>query len=199
MTTLVITDVQNDFMPGGALGVPDGEAIVPVINRIIPHFDHVVATLDWHPANHISFASVHDQPVGSLYQGGQLLWPDHCIQDTQGSDFSKGLDVKSVEAIFYKGTDPMVDSYSAFFDNARNRSTGLEAFLRQSGLTNLFFVGLATDYCVLSSVIDALDLGFNVTLIRDGCKAINLHADDEARAIELMQQKGAKILDSSQI
>ena len=199
MKTLVIIDVQNDFMPGGALGVPDGNEIVPVINRIIPHFDRVLATLDWHPVNHISFASVHGKPIGSLYGENQILWPDHCIQDTPGSGFSKGLEVGNVEAVFYKGTDPMVDSYSAFFDHARNRSTGLEGYIRKHELTNLFFVGLATDYCVLSSVIDALDLGFAVTLIRDGCKAINLHPDDEKLTIEKMQQKGARIIDSMQI
>ncbi|HSX10725.1 MAG TPA: bifunctional nicotinamidase/pyrazinamidase, partial [Chlamydiales bacterium] len=185
MKTLIITDVQHDFMPGGALGVPGANAIVPVINRLIPKFEHVLATLDWHPPHHISFASSHGKKVGEkiLVAGHeQILWPDHCVQNTRGARLADGLHQERIEAVFHKGTDLKIDSYSTFFDNARTRHTGLAEHLRKHGLKDLYFVGLATDYCVLYSVLDALELGFNVWVIRDACRAINLKPGDEERA-----------------
>ena len=179
MKTLVITDVQHDFMPGGALSVPHGNEIVPMINALIPQFDHVIATMDWHPLNHVSF---------------ETLWPVHCVQNTHGANLGTGLHKERIEEIFRKGINPLVDSYSAFFDEARHRSTGLEQYWRDHQLNDLYFVGLATDYCVLYSVLDALDLGFQVTVIRDGCRGINLQPDDEEKAFKRMENKGAKIV-----
>lgn len=202
MKTLIITDVQHDFMPGGALGIDGANAIVPVINKIIPKFDHIFATLDWHPPHHVSFASAHHKKVGEVIKIGeveQILWPDHCVQNTRGADFAKGLHRERIEAIFHKGVDPKVDSYSTFFDNARKRSTGLADHLRKAHLKDLYFVGLATDYCVLYSVLDALELGFHVWVIQDACRAINLKPGDEEKALEKMATKGAKIILSSQV
>lgn len=202
MKTLIITDVQHDFLPGGSLGIPGGEAIIPIINRIMPKFDHVFATQDWHPRHHVSFASVHHKKVGEIIQVGdtaQILWPDHCIQNTHGAELAKGLHKERIEAFFHKGTDPKVDSYSTFFDNSRKRSTGLADHLRKHNLKNLYFVGLATDYCVLYSVLDSLELGFHTWVIRDACRAINLQPHDEERAIDKMRSKGAKIIQSVEI
>lgn len=197
--TLIVTDVQRDFMPGGALGIPGADAIIPVINRLIPHFDHVLAVRDWHPPHHISFASTHHKKPGEVVQIGQvkqILWPDHCVQNTQGSEFAANLDQKKIQAIFHKGIEPKVDSYSAFFDSARHRSTGLADYLRQHHLSELYFVGVATDYCILYSVLDAIELGFQTAVIRDGCRPINLKPRDEEIALERMRAKGARILQS---
>lgn len=202
MKTLIITDVQHDFLPGGALGIAGGDAIVPIINKLIPKFDHVFATQDWHPPHHVSFASTHKRKVGDVIHIGkidQILWPDHCVQNTHGADFAKGLHREKIEAVFHKGVDPKVDSYSTFFDNAWHRSTGLADHLLKRHLKDLYFVGLATDYCILYSVLDALDLGFKVTVIRDACRPINLHPDDEEKALEKMRQKGAKIITSQEV
>lgn len=202
MKTLIITDVQHDFMPGGALGIAGADAIVPIINQIIPQFDHIFATQDWHPPHHVSFASTHHKKVGDIIKIGemeQILWPDHCVQNSSGAHFAKGLHRDRMEAVFHKGVDPRVDSYSTFFDNARKRSTGLADHLRKHHLKDLYFVGLATDYCVLYSVLDALDLGFNVWVIKDACRAINLKPGDEERALEKMEGKGAKMIDSSEL
>jgi nicotinamidase/pyrazinamidase len=202
MRALIITDVQNDFMPGGALGVAEGDAVVPVINRILPYFDVVVATQDWHPPHHISFASTHHRKVGDKIRVGsleQILWPDHCVQKSRGADFAKGLQKDKIGEIFHKGTDPNIDSYSTFFDNARKRHTGLANFLRKKGCEDLYFVGLATDYCVLYSVLDALELGFHVWVVRDACRAINLKSGDEERAFAQMAERGAKIILSDEI
>ena len=180
---LILTDLQNDFMPGGALGIAGGDRIIPVINRLIPCFEHVIATLDWHPPHHISFASVKGK------------WPDHCIQNSWGASLVATLHQERIEAIFRKGVDQEVDSYSVFFDDRRRRSTGLADYLRAHNLQDLYFCGLATDYCVLYSVLDALDLGFSAFVIRDACCAI----EDEQGALEKMKQKGAKIISSSEI
>lgn len=202
MRALVITDVQHDFMPGGALGVRGANEIVPIINALIPKFDHVVATLDWHPPNHVSFASAHQKKPGEKIRIGaieQILWPDHCIQNTRGADFASGLHRDKIEAVFHKGVDAKVDSYSTFFDNARRRSTGLADHLRKRKLSDLYFVGVATDYCVLYSVLDALDLGFEAAVIRDACRAIGLEPRDEERALLRMSEKGARILFSRDV
>lgn len=200
--TLIITDVQHDFMPGGALGIEGANAIIPVINALIPKFDHVFATQDWHPPHHVSFAPTHNKKPGETIRMGeieQILWPVHCVQNTWGAELAKGLHREKIETIFHKGVDPKVDSYSTFFDNSRKRSTGLADRLKKNQLDNLYFVGLATDYCVLYSVLDSLDLGFRTTVVRDACRAINLHPGDEEKAIEKMRQKGAQIILSSEI
>lgn len=202
MKTLIITDVQNDFLPGGALGVKGGDAVIPVINRIIPLFDLVIATQDWHPPHHISFASAHLRKPGDVIQVGdrkQILWPDHCVQNTHGAELAKGLHREKVEAIFHKGTDPNIDSYSVFFDNARKRHTGLAPYLQKKKMKNLYFAGLATDYCILYSVFDALELGFAVWVIKDACRGIGLHPGDEERAFTQMQEKGATLIQSGEI
>ncbi|MES2273965.1 MAG: bifunctional nicotinamidase/pyrazinamidase [Chlamydiota bacterium] len=202
MRALIITDVQHDFMPGGALGVPNANEIIPLINRLIPKFDHVIATQDWHPASHISFAPVHRKKVGEVIVVGkveQILWPVHCVQNTRGAQLAEGLHQEKIESIFHKGVDPKVDSYSTFFDNARRRSTGLSDHLRKKKITDLYFVGVATDYCVLYSVLDSIDLGFQTTVIRDACRGINLHPGDEEKAFEKMRKHGAQIITSAEV
>ncbi|MBS0626505.1 MAG: bifunctional nicotinamidase/pyrazinamidase [Verrucomicrobia bacterium] len=202
MKTLIITDVQHDFMPGGALGIATANEIVPEINAIIPFFDHVFATLDWHPPHHISFADTHKMKPGERIRvgtGEQILWPVHCVQGTWGAEFADGLHREKIEAVFHKGSDPKVDSYSTFFDQSRRRSTGLADHLKKHNLHNLYFVGLATDYCVLYSVLDALELGFAATVIRDACRAINLDKWDEEKALRAMRDKGAKIIFASEL
>ncbi len=199
--TLIITDVQHDFMPGGALGVPGADAIVPIINALIPKFEHVLTVRDWHPPHHVSFASTHNKHSGDTIRIGdveQILWPDHCVQNKRGSKFAEGLHRDRVEAEFLKGSDPEVDSYSAFFDSARHRSTGLGDHLRKHKLTHLYFVGVATDYCILYSVLDAIELGFDVAVILDACRPINRKPEDAQRAVDQMRAKEAKILMSAE-
>ena len=176
MTALLLIDVQLDFMPGGALAVAEGDTIVPLLNQLQPHFDLVVATQDWHPAGHRSFASTHPgQAVFSdiEWQGlPQRLWPDHCVQGSAGAALHPGLNLNRVEAIFRKGTNPDIDSYSAFFDNGHRKSTGLADYLRGRGITHVFVAGLATDYCVYFSAKDARAEGFAVTVLEDAARGI---------------------------
>ncbi len=203
MRALCIVDVQNDFMPEGPLGVADAHAIVPIINRLIPAFPLVVATQDWHPANHVSFAANHPgKQLGDLIPtdfGEQILWPVHCVQNTNGADLVSELNREKIASIFYKGTDPEIDSYSAFFDNARKRATGLAPFLKSKGVTQLYVVGLATDYCVLYSALDAIDLGFEVFVVADACRAVKLRAEDEQLAFAAIAAKRGKIIHSETI
>jgi nicotinamidase/pyrazinamidase len=200
--TLIITDVQHDFMPSGALKIAGSNAIVPVINAILPKFDHVLAVRDWHPPHHVSFASTHHNTPGEMIQIGdteQILWPNHCIQYTRGAELVGGLQQKKIEMIFHKGKDPKIDSYSAFFDNDHRHSTGLLDYLHKQNLTNLYFCGLTTDYCVLFSVLDAIKLHFKATVIVDACCAINRREGDGERALEKMEAAGAKFLFSKDI
>ena len=194
MKALILVDLQNDFVPGGALAVPDGEQVIAVVNRLQPRFELVVATRDWHPTNHGSFASQHPgRSVGEVIdlQGlPQILWPDHCVQDTPGAGFVGGLETRHLARVFSKGTDPKIDSYSAFFDNGHRQATGLGDYLRQRDVTEVYFAGLATDYCVKFSVLDALQLGFAVQAIEDGCQAVNLQPGDGDRAWEEMRLAG---------
>jgi nicotinamidase/pyrazinamidase len=176
---LLIVDVQNDFCPGGALAVPDGDAVIPVINRIAPRFEHIILTQDWHPAGHHSFAGSH---VGKhpfeqvrVSYGDQTLWPDHCVQGTLGAEFHPALQFMKAELILRKGFRPEIDSYSAFFENDRTTPTGLASYLRERGLTRVFLAGLAYDFCVAFSALDARHLGLPATIIRDGCRAIDLN------------------------
>jgi len=177
LKTLIIIDMQNDFCPGGTLEVKEGDQIIPVINAIQDDFELVIATQDWHPENHGSFASNHpDKQVfekTDLDGLEQILWPDHCIQGTKGAEFHPDLEMKRMEAIFRKGMDPMIDSYSGFYDNGHRKSTGLAGYLRSRGASELYFCGLAADYCVNYSLRDALEEGFKTFLIADGTKAID--------------------------
>jgi nicotinamidase/pyrazinamidase len=193
MRTLIIVDVQNDFIPGGSLAVPDGDAVVPVINGILDRFDLVVATQDWHPQSHKSFASNHDGklPFDTIELNGlqQTLWPDHCVQGKSGADFHPGLRTFSVEAIFRKGMDPETDSYSGFYDNGHRRSTGLAGYLREKGVTELYFCGLAAEICVYATLNDALGLGFPATLIEDAARALS-HPDYEEAKKRILADGG---------
>jgi len=175
---LLVVDVQNDFCPGGALAVPDGGAVIPVIHRIAPRFEHIILTQDWHPPGHHSFACAHAWKSAfeqvRLSYGQQTLWPDHCVQGTPGAEFHPALDLKRAELILRKGFRPEIDSYSAFFENDRATPTGLNAYLRERGLRRVFLAGLAYDYCVGFSALDARRLGFPAAVVRDACRAIDL-------------------------
>jgi len=173
---LMVVDVQNDFCAGGALAVPNADQVIPVVNRIAPLFPHVMLTQDWHPGSHMSFASNHVgtrpfQTIEVAY-GPQMLWPDHCIQGSQGAAFRKGLDVRGVELILRKGFRPEVDSYSAFVENDHTTPTGLAGYLRERGMRRIFLAGLAFDYCVRYSSEDARMRGFDVVVIEDACRSI---------------------------
>ena len=200
MKALIIVDVQNDFLPGGALAVPDGDQVIPVINQLSQDFDLVFTTQDWHPANHCSFAASHPgKKIGDriLIDGQeQILWSVHCVQNTYGAELAAGLHPKVISGGVHisKGTDERVDSYSGFFENQRKRATGLDELLRQHGADDLTIVGLATDYCVKATVLDACDLGFNVTVRENACRAVNLSADDGAKALATMREVGVKIV-----
>jgi nicotinamidase/pyrazinamidase len=194
---LILVDIQNDFLEGGALAVPDGNAVIPIANALQDHFPLVVCTQDWHPADHQSFASQHSgkQPGDQIELGGlpQTLWPDHCVQGTPGAEFARDLDRGRVEQVFRKGTDRNIDSYSTFFDNAHRKDTGLGDFLRGKGTDEVWLLGLATDYCVRFSALDALQLGFRTHVIADGCRAVDLHDGDGERALAEVAEAGARI------
>ena len=175
---LLIIDVQNDFCPGGALAVADGDAVVPVINRLAERFNHVVLTQDWHSPGHSSFATSHPGAAAfdtiSMPYGQQTLWPDHCIQGTPGAAFHPQLATDRAELVIRKGFRAAIDSYSAFYENDRRTPTGLAGYLRERGLRRIFLAGLATDYCVHYSAVDACRLGFDTVLVEAGCRAIDL-------------------------
>lgn len=177
-TVLVVVDVQNDFCAGGALAVPDGDAVVPVVNELIPKFESVVFTQDWHPAGHSSFASTHEGKspfeMVALDYGEQVLWPDHCVQGSRGADFHPDLNTAGATMVVRKGFRRRIDSYSAFYENDRSTVTGLTGFLRTLGAEKLVMVGLATDFCVAYSALDARHEGFDVTVVMSGCRAIDL-------------------------
>jgi eukaryotic-like serine/threonine-protein kinase len=178
MQVLLVVDVQNDFCPGGALAVPGGDEVVPIINDLSRRYEHVVMTQDWHVADHLSFASSHPgkKPLQRviLPYGEQVLWPDHCVQGTRGAEFHPRLDVANCELIIRKGFRREIDSYSAFFENDRRTPTGLAGYLRERGFTRLSIVGLATDFCVAYSALDARRLGFEATVIEAACRAIDI-------------------------
>ena len=201
MHTLIILDVQNDFMPGGSLAVPQGDLIVPVINQLLPKFDLIVATQDWHPQNHKSFASNHPgkKAFETLILNGieQVLWPDHCIQGTFGADFHPKLEANPIEAIFRKGIDPEIDTYSGFYDNGHQRNTGLAGYLREKGATELYFCGLCADICVYYSIKDALQEGFISFLIENATQPLNTEHFKQIKT-ELVQQ-GVALLNSNEI
>lgn len=198
MKTLLLIDIQNDFLPGGALAVPEGDLIVPGVNELMPGFGLIVATQDWHPADHGSFAANH--PGAAPFSQGilnglpQTFWPVHCVQHTGGALFAPGLDTRRIARVFPKGTDAAIDSYSGFFDNGRRASTGLSEWLRAAGVRHITAAGLATDYCVKFTVLDALAEGFGVEVITAGCRGVNLQAGDADRALEEMRMAGARIV-----
>lgn len=187
-TALLVIDVQNDFLPGGSLAVADGDQVIPVINKLIPQYDLVVATQDWHPANHKSFASQHEGK--KLFEEidlngmNQRLWPDHCVQGTFGGEFHKDLELNTAEAVFRKGMDPEIDSYSGFYDNGHLKSTGLAGYLKEKGVEEIHFCGIAADYCVYFSIKDALLEGFKTVLIEEATKPIDAESFEKQK-IEL--------------
>ncbi|CAK9885154.1 MAG: Nicotinamidase [Candidatus Erwinia impunctatus] len=198
---LLLIDLQNDFCPGGALAVNEGDLVIAVANRYAHDFHQhgypIIATLDWHPADHGSFASNAGQPVGSLgtlHGLPQVWWPDHCVQKTSGAELHPGFDEHLLTTCIYKGTVPLVDSYSAFFDNGRRQSTRLDHWLKEREIDELTVMGLATDYCVKYSVLDALSLGYRVSVIIAGCRGVNLLPEDSNNALEEMRQAGAIIV-----
>ncbi len=198
MKALIIVDVQNDFMPGGTLAVPAGDLIVPVINKIQRDFALIIATQDWHPSNHVSFVSSHPgrEPFDTINLRGteQILWPAHCVQNTTGADFHPALETARIEAIIRKGMDPEIDSYSGFFDNDRQKRTGLAGYLKEKNATELYFCGLAADICVYFTIMDALQEGFSVALIEDATRPI----DDNSFAAqkEELSAKGVNVCHS---
>ena len=203
MNALIIVDLQNDFLPGGALSVPRGDEVVPLANELQRKFELVLATQDWHPRDHGSFAANHPgkKPGDRIILDGleQILWPMHCVQNTQGAEFAPLFDTSRIAHVFHKGTDPMIDSYSTFFDNAHRRHTGLAHYLEKRGIKDIYLMGLALDYCVKYSTVDARELGFNTRVIVDGCRGIELEPGDIARALDEMKHVGAVLLKSADL
>ncbi len=197
---LIVIDVQNDFCPGGTLAVADGDAVIEVIQRIAPRFEHVVLTQDWHPANHTSFASSHTgrKPYDEieLSYGPQTLWPAHCVQGSKGAEFHPALGLPAAELVLRKGFDARIDSYSAFFENDRRTPTGLAGYLEERGLTRVFLAGLAYDYCVGYSALDARRLGLAAFVVRDGCQAIDLSGSVTKMEAEF-ELAGVQVIESS--
>jgi nicotinamidase/pyrazinamidase len=198
MNALILVDIQNDFLPGGALAVPEGDAVVAVANRLMEKLALVVATRDFHPPDHGSFASRHaGRKVGEVIELNgleQILWPDHCVQGTPGANFAPGLDAGRIDRVVPKGTDAGIDSYSGFFDNARRKATGLGEYLKEHGVDEVYLCGLATDYCVKFTALDAIELGLRARLVLDGCRGVNLKPGDVERAVEEMRCAGVGIL-----
>jgi nicotinamidase/pyrazinamidase len=203
MRALLLVDLQNDFCPGGALQVNRGDQTIAIANRLLPHFATVAATQDWHPPDHQSFAANQPgkQPYEMIDLHGlmQVLWPVHCVQDTPGAEFHAELDRARITEIFHKGTDPAVDSYSGFFDNGKRKATGLADWLRSRWVQQVYVMGLATDYCVRATALDARALGFDVWLVQDGCRGVELKAGDSDRAIAELRGAGCAIVESGAI
>ena len=203
MNALIIVDLQNDFLPGGALAVPHGNEVIPLANELQQRFELVLATQDWHPPNHGSFAANHSgkKPGDRIMLDGieQILWPVHCVQNTKGAEFAPSFDTSRIAHIFHKGIDPKIDSYSTFFDNAHRRETGLADYLKKRAINEIYLMGLALDYCVKYSTLDARQLGLNTYVIVDGCRGIELEPGDIERAIDEMKRVGAVLLQSSEL
>lgn len=198
MIAFILVDIQNDFLPGGALAVANGDEVVPVANRLMNDYDLVVATQDWHPPDHGSFASQHaGTSVGQIIQLDgldQILWPDHCVQRTDGAQFAADLNVDRIDHVVQKGTNRLIDSYSGFFDNARRQATGLEQYLREQQVQEVHIMGLATDYCVKFTALDAISLGFRTVVLRQGIRGVDLTAGDCDRAIQEMVAAGIQAI-----
>lgn len=198
---LLLVDLQNDFCAGGRLAVPEGEQVIPVANQFMLKFDRVIATQDWHPVDHLSFASQHPgKKIGEVIQlqgQSQVLWPDHCVQHTKGAAFHPNLNTQRIMKIFQKGTDRNIDSYSGFYDNGHFLSTGLAEWLRAQDVSTLYVMGLATDYCVKFTCLDAIAEGFKVYLVTAGCRGVNLQPKDVENALAQMQSSGVLFVASS--
>ena len=196
MKTLIIVDLQNDFLEGGSLAVPNGNDVIPVLNEIQKDFDLIVATQDWHPQNHKSFAAEHpgknEFEVIDLNGLQQVLWPVHCVQGSFGAEFHQDLEKNNIEAIFRKGMDPEIDSYSGFYDNGKRKNTGLFGYLKDRKVSEVFVAGLAADFCVYFTANDAIDLGFKTTIIEEASKPIN--AENWAKLKLDFKQKGGNIV-----
>jgi nicotinamidase/pyrazinamidase len=203
MRALLLVDIQNDFLPGGALAVVDGDAVVPIANALMPIFEHVVASQDWHPADHGSFAVQHHgfEPFQVTQLDGleQILWPVHCVQGKSGASFASALEVAGIDHVVRKGMSPHIDSYSAFFDNGHRQATGMFEHLRAIGVDDLFVMGLAADVCVKYTVLDALAAGLATTLITDGTRGVEMHRGDTTAAIQAMQAAGASTVVSESL
>lgn len=198
MRALILVDIQNDFLPGGALAAPHGDEVVPVANRLMPEYELVVATQDWHPPDHQSFASQHDgHAVGEIVTVAgldQILWPAHCVQGTLGAEFAADLNVGGIDHVIRKGTDRPLDSYSGFFDNGHRKATGLGDYLQQRGVAAVDVMGLATDYCVKFTALDAIRLGLEVRLLIEGVRGVELKLGDCEAAIRQMRELGVQIV-----
>ena len=201
MKALILVDIQNDFLPGGALAVPGGDKIIPVINEIQHHFELVVATQDWHPRNHKSFASNHagKQPFDVVNLNGlkQTLWPNHCVQGTAGANFSPQLNINKTETIFRKGTNPEIDSYSGFYDNGHLKSTGLADYLRGKKVSEIYITGLCGDICVFFTAMDGLTEGFKTYIIQDATQPLN--EQDFQKTNKIFKEKGGNIIRSKDV
>lgn len=201
-SALLVIDVQNDFTPGGQLAVPEGDQIVPLINRLAGHFKQVIIAQDWHPAGHASFASSHPgrkpYDVIELPYGQQTLWPDHCVRATPGAEFHAELDLPHAQLVIRKGCNPDIDSYSAFLEADRTTTTGLAGYLKERGIDTVYMVGLALDFCVMFSALDARTAGFNAFVVLDACRAIDLQGS-LAAAIERMQLAGVGLIQSNDL
>jgi nicotinamidase/pyrazinamidase len=200
---LIIVDVQNDFCPGGALAVPEGDKIIPTINRLSNRFDKVIATQDWHPSNHVSFAVNHPgKKVYDVieYKGiEQVLWPGHCVSGTSGAEFHPDLNIENLNLILRKGTNPEIDSYSAFRENDKKTITGLEGYLKNLNVRQTYFCGLALDYCVFYSAMDSIEIGFESYVIIDGTKGIDSPRGNINESLIIMKKKGIKIIESNEL
>ena len=203
MRALILVDLQYDFCPGGALAVARGDETIEVANRLLPYFSTVVATQDWHPRDHGSFAANHPvkQPYEVIELNGlsQVLWPVHCVQGTRGAELDERLDRTKISEVIRKGADPTVDSYSGFFDNGKRNPTPLADWLKARWITQLYIMGLATDYCVKRTALDARGLGFDVWVIEDGCRAVDVKPGDGDRALAEMRGAGCAIVESGAI
>jgi len=201
-TALLVIDVQNDFVPGGQLPVPEGDLIVPLINRLARQFSQVIIAQDWHPSGHASFASRHHgkQPFDSvqLPYGEQTLWPEHCVQGTAGAEFHPQLDLPHAQLIIRKGCNPDIDSYSAFLEADRYTTTGLSGYLKERGIDTVYMVGLALDFCVMFSALDARAAGFNAYVVLDACRAIDMNGSLQS-AMERMQSAGVELIQSTEL
>ncbi|WP_455476470.1 bifunctional nicotinamidase/pyrazinamidase [Bartonella sp. B17] len=197
---LIVIDIQNDFLPGGALAVPQGDIILPAVNNLIDHFDHVILTQDWHPQNHCSFASSHPGKAPydtvNLDYGLQTLWPDHCIQGTKGAEFHTSLRADKAQLILRKGYNKKIDSYSAFFENDQKTPTGLHVYLKEHGFTKLAMCGLATDFCVGFSALHAVECGFKVSVSLNACAGIDLNGSLNT-ILKTMNETGIELLMAS--
>lgn len=203
MKALILVDIQNDFLPTGALPVPEGDQIIDVVNRLQEKFDFIVATQDWHPESHKSFASNHEGKnpgeVIDLNGINQILWPNHCVQNTTGAEFVPELKNEKIKSVFQKGMDQEIDSYSGFFDNDHQSATGLGDYLKDQNINEVFVVGLALDYCVKFTAMDANSLGFKTFVIKDATRGVNINPDDSDKAVEEMRKAGIQVIESTEL